>query len=260
MPSLLPQHWLYCHPNISPDNFVLADSDRYGTVWTPLVIWPAGRHGFSPPADQLTQRSVTGLVRQSVGKSVFPADGPTRKEAGMHSDQKLEVRVHIRWMIRRDMPEVLAIEGENFEFPWLEDDFIRCLRQRNCTGMVAEHDDRVVAFMVYELGNTRLDVLNFAVAANCRRRSIGRQMVARLMSKLSSQRRNRIVFDVRELNLPAQLFLRDGCGFRAVAVLRDRWSNGEDAYRMVFQYHQNTKGQNWCSTRSGESVDTVMRP
>ena len=52
----------------------------------------------------------------------------------MSSDQKQLVRTHIRWMIRRDMPEVLAIEAASFEFPWLEDDFIRCLRQRNCIG------------------------------------------------------------------------------------------------------------------------------
>ena len=82
----------------------------------------------------------------------------------MQSEQKLEVRVHIRWMIRRDMPEVLAIESENFEFPWLEEDFIRSLRQRNCIGMIAEHDDRVVGFMIYELHKTRIHVLNFAVA------------------------------------------------------------------------------------------------
>jgi hypothetical protein len=36
---------------------------------------------------------------------------------------------HIRWMIRRDYAEVLAIEARGFEFPWCEDDFIRCLRQ-----------------------------------------------------------------------------------------------------------------------------------
>jgi ribosomal protein S18 acetylase RimI-like enzyme len=69
----------------------------------------------------------------------------------MATHQKQEVRVHIRWMIRRDFPEVLAIETESFRFPWLEEDFIRCLRQRNCIGMVAEHDERVVGFMVYEL-------------------------------------------------------------------------------------------------------------
>ena len=110
---------------------------------------------------------------------------PTRKEADMQTDQKQEVRVHIRWMIRRDMPEVLAMEGESFEFPWLEDDFIRCLRQRNCIGMVAEHEDRVVGFMIYELHKTRIHVLNFAVADEYRRRGVGSQMVAKLIAKLS---------------------------------------------------------------------------
>jgi ribosomal-protein-alanine N-acetyltransferase len=79
------------------------------------------------------------------------------------------LRVHIRWMIRRDLAEVQAIENESFEFAWQEEDFLRCLRQRNCIGMVVEQDDRVVGFMIYELHKTRLHVLNFAVAADCRR-------------------------------------------------------------------------------------------
>ena len=32
-----------------------------------------------------------------------------------------QTRVHIRWMIRRDMPEVLAIEHASFEHAWTED-------------------------------------------------------------------------------------------------------------------------------------------
>ena len=58
----------------------------------------------------------------------------------MDSEDGFEVNVHIRWMIRRDMPEVLQIERTSFEYPWSEEDFIRCLRQRNCIGMVAEYD------------------------------------------------------------------------------------------------------------------------
>jgi len=154
----------------------------------------------------------------------------------MHSDQKQEVRVHIRWMIRRDMPEVIAIENESFEFPWLEEDFIRCLRQRNCIGMVAEHEDRVVGVMIYELHNTRIHVLNFAVASDYRRRGVGSQMVAKLIAKLSSQRRSRIVLEVRETNLAAQLFFREN-GFRAVSVLRTYYEDTpEDAYLMQYRY------------------------
>jgi [ribosomal protein S18]-alanine N-acetyltransferase len=154
----------------------------------------------------------------------------------MSSDQKLDVQVHIRWMIRRDMLEVLNIEASSFEFPWCEEDFIRCLRQRNCIGMVAEQDERVVGFMVYELNKTRLHVLNFAVAQDCRRSGVGSRMLAKLIGKLSLQRRTRIALEVRETNLAAQLFFREN-GFRAVSVLRDYYEDTpEDAYTMQYRY------------------------
>lgn len=154
----------------------------------------------------------------------------------MSTQSEVQVPIHIRWMIRRDMPEVLATETESFEFPWCEDDFIRCLQQRNCIGMVAEVDDQVVGFMIYELHRSRLHVLNFAVAAAYRRRGIGSQMLAKLVSKLSHQRRTRIVLQVRETNLPAQLFFRNG-GFRAVSVLRAFYDDTpEDAYTMEYEY------------------------
>ncbi|MDR2763385.1 MAG: ribosomal-protein-alanine N-acetyltransferase RimI, partial [Planctomycetaceae bacterium] len=60
-----------------------------------------------------------------------------------------EVRVYVRWMVRRDFPEVMAIEKNCFEFPWQEEDFQVCLKQRNCIGMVAEIDSRVAGFMIY---------------------------------------------------------------------------------------------------------------
>jgi ribosomal-protein-alanine N-acetyltransferase len=154
----------------------------------------------------------------------------------MSSDPTQQVRVHIRWMIRRDMPEVLNIERESFEFPWAEEDFVRCLRQRNCIGMVAEYEDRVVGYMIYELHKTRLHILNFSVSESMRRLNIGAQMVEKLISKLSSQRRSRITLEVRETNLSAQLFFRDN-GFRAVSVLRDYYEDTpEDAYLMQYRY------------------------
>jgi len=139
-------------------------------------------------------------------------------------------------MIRRDMPEVLEAETASFEFPWSEEDFIRCLRQRNCIGMVAEHEDRVVGFMIYELHKNQLHILNFAVAPEMRRNHVGQQMVDKLISKLSPQRRNKILLEVRETNLAAQVFFRQA-GFRAVTVLRDFYDDTtEDAYLMQYRY------------------------
>ncbi|RIK75349.1 MAG: ribosomal-protein-alanine N-acetyltransferase [Planctomycetota bacterium] len=139
-------------------------------------------------------------------------------------------------MIRRDMPEVLEIEQDSFEFPWCEDDFIRCLRQRNCIGMVADWEDRVAGFMIYELHKTRLHLLNFAVAGEFRRRGVGTQMVVKLIGKLSPDRRTRVSLEVRETNLAAQIFFRQS-GFRAVSVLRDYYQDTtEDAYVMQYRY------------------------
>ncbi len=147
---------------------------------------------------------------------------------------KAQVRVHIRWMIRRDMPEVLAIEHANFEFPWCEEEFLRVLRQRNCIGMVAEYGERVVGFMIYELHKNRLHVLDFATHPEFRRQGVGQQMVAKLVGKLSNHRRTRIVLSVRETNLAAQLFFRMQ-GFRAMEVVREHYQDtGEDSY--VMQY------------------------
>jgi ribosomal-protein-alanine N-acetyltransferase len=117
-------------------------------------------------------------------------------------------------MIRRDMPMVLAIEEASFEFPWSEEDFLLCLRQRNCIGMVAELNDEVVGYMVYELHKHRLHLLNFAVSPSCRRIGIGRAMI--------------------ETNLAAQLFFRS-IGFRAEKVLSGFYEDSDDdAY--VFTY------------------------
>jgi len=149
--------------------------------------------------------------------------------------EKEQVRVHIRWMIRRDMPEVLQTEQESFEYSWTEEDFLRCLRQRNCIGMVAEQGEKVVGFMIYELHKSKLHILNFAVNAGQRRSRVGYQMVAKLISKLSSHRRTRITLEVRETNLSAQYFFSSQ-GFKAVRVLRNYYEDsGEDAFLMQYR-------------------------
>ena len=147
-----------------------------------------------------------------------------------------QTRVHIRWMIRRDMPEVLQTEQQSFEFAWTEEDFLRCLRQRNCIGMVAEHGEKVVGFMIYELHKSKLHIMNFAVNSAWRRHGVGAQMVGKLISKLSSHRRTRITLEVRETNLSAQLFFRKQ-EFKAVRVLRAFYEDsGEDAFLMEYRF------------------------
>lgn len=143
---------------------------------------------------------------------------------------------YIRWMIRRDLPQVLAIEGRSFEFPWSEHDFLRVQRQGNCIGMVVEKSDKIVGYMVYALNKKHLHIPNFAVHPDHRRAGVGRAMVEKLISKLSYDRRNRIMLEVRETNLDAQLFFK-AMGFWCVSVLKDFYEDSdEDAYLFQYRY------------------------
>jgi len=142
---------------------------------------------------------------------------------------------HIRWLIRRDMPEVLDIERNMFEFVWSEDDFIRCLRQRNCIGMCADLDDKLVGYMIYELHKRRLHLLNLAVHPDYTRQKIGTKMIEKLQNKLNSGKRERIMLELREKNLVGQLFFKS-LGFLATGVLKDFYNDTtEDAYRMEYR-------------------------
>lgn len=164
--------------------------------------------------------------------------------------------VAIRWLIRRDMPEVLAIEKASVATPWVDDDFLCALRQRNCIGMVAEHGHQIVGFMIYELHKSRLHVLNFAVAADCRRMYVGQQMIDRLKDKLHQQRRNEIRLELREGNLTGQLFFR-AMGFKAFAVEHGFYEDtGETAYLMRFDLNDEVAWRPKC--KAGNRISAYL--
>jgi len=166
------------------------------------------------------------------------------KEADVSGErtQGKGLEVQIRWLIRRDMADVLRIEQSCFDQAWTEEEFLCCLRQRNCIGMVAEADHEILGFMIYELHKAKLRILNFAVSSSAQRQGVGTCMVQRLIDKLSQQRRKEILLDVRETNLAAQMFYKKQ-GFRAVHVLREHYDDTtEDAYVMIYRMTQSEDG------------------
>ena len=151
------------------------------------------------------------------------------------TDKPKPLKIWMRCMIRRNMPEVLAIESESFEFPWLEEDFLHALSCYNVAGMVAEYDGRVVGFMIYDFHKRHYHILNFAVASDYRRRGVGVQMLESTKRKLRSQRRTRIMLEVRETNVAGQQFFASQ-KFRAVGIVRNYYQDTpEDAYAMEYQ-------------------------
>lgn len=152
-----------------------------------------------------------------------------------------------RWMIRRDLPEAMAIEHSSQTHPWLENDFLVMLRQRRTIGMVCEHDSRVLGYIVYTCHRKQVLIDNLAVHPDHRREGVGRVMVGRLIGKLECQRRNQIMVNVRESDLATQLFLQR-LGFLAFHIYYGYFvDNDEAAYEMVY-VKSGQRGERWPTT------------
>ena len=138
--------------------------------------------------------------------------------------------INIRWMIRRDEPQVIAIERQ-CPFGWTRDGLWTRLRDNRTIAVVAEEAarrDQIVGYAVYSLRPRAVILLRLAVDPAARRRGVGRAILTHLRHKLSHQRRDRILAPVHESNLAAHLFFR-ACGYQAITVLRGYFGD-QDGY------------------------------
>jgi ribosomal-protein-alanine N-acetyltransferase len=139
----------------------------------------------------------------------------------------------IRWLIRNDLDDVMAIELASFAEPWAREDIHVALAQRNCIGCVYDVDQEIRGYMLYELQPGSLNIDNIAVHPDYRRQGIATALVQRLKDKLSQDRRTHITTMVSEHNTAAQLWLR-ACGFRCIRVHRAHFGQSHDGYEFVY--------------------------
>lgn len=138
----------------------------------------------------------------------------------------------IRYMIRKDMPDVLAIEGD-CDCPWTADNYVEFLRQSNAIGLVLEDRQHgVLGLVLYRLHPGRLELCRIAVKAESRRNGIGRMLIDRLRSKLSENRRSKLTAAVPDTRLDVHCLLR-AAGFVAKV-------DGDD-YAFTFCFDWNTE-------------------
>lgn len=142
--------------------------------------------------------------------------------------------LHIRWMIRRDLPELIAMEKADAEAvgrePWTEEDFLREIKDRNVVGQTAEEGDALRGALIYQLFKKRINIL-YMVADSP---EVIDAMLLKMQKKLSAERRVSLIYYCRERDLTKQLCLRKH-KFFAEDTLRNQFiDTGEDAYKFVY--------------------------
>lgn len=152
----------------------------------------------------------------------------------------------LRWMNRADLPEVLKIEHQGFEYPWPEEEFMRQLARKDVIGLVCDcqldNGEMVVGgYLVYAMKPIEFDLINIAVHYDFRRQGVATKMLNKLKGKLSQNRRIRMTAMVSENNLRACKFFKSQ-GFVAIETCRKYYDLTDwDAYKFQYSIEQPAK-------------------
>ena len=142
---------------------------------------------------------------------------------------KEECRMKSHWMTNKDLPAVLGLEKMCFPIPWNEQEFREYLDKRKIVTKIYEVKNSLVAYSMYELYKTKIDLISIAVHPKAQRKGVGTEIIKSIISVLNPQR-NLLEASVSDTNLNMHLFLRH-LGFKAKKTVR---VEGQDFY--LFQY------------------------
>lgn len=141
----------------------------------------------------------------------------------------------LRFIAPSDWPEVMDIERNSFDYPWMEIEFRRLVRQEETTCLVAELDCEVIGYVVYSRMAGGIFINNIAVHEKYRRGGVASEMLRAVKGRIHG-RWNYLFTYVSEYSLGAQLFLKSQ-GFSWTETIKDYFDEVEPkqvAYRMVW--------------------------
>lgn len=144
---------------------------------------------------------------------------------------KTSINESIRWLIRRDMDDVIQIDDVGYVEPWSESKFISTLRKNSVIGVVATNGfNRPIGFCLYKQQKTQVEILRMAVSPQWRRSGIASAMIDRLKEKIVNQRRCGLVCEVDGHSIFSQLCFCAN-GFTGHVMADDRilflWERGQ---------------------------------
>ncbi len=143
--------------------------------------------------------------------------------------------MRLRKMRSSDLPEVMAIERANYQFPWEEDIFRDCFKANyNC--WVCEEQDVVLGYCILSMAVDEAHVLNICVAPEEQGQGIGRKMLEHLI-ETARGRAETMFLEVRPSNTVA-IALYEDMGFNEIGIRKGYYQSEhgrEDAIMLAMQ-------------------------
>lgn len=125
--------------------------------------------------------------------------------------------LRMRHMDNSDLPAVLEIEQQNYDFPWPDEIFKDCLRTMTYTCWVMEGpDDQVVGYCIISVAAGEAHIMNISVSPAFQHQGAGRKMLEHMI-KHARTRAECIFLEVRPSN-PRALKIYKKLGFHEIGV------------------------------------------
>lgn len=141
--------------------------------------------------------------------------------------------ITIQRMTRDDIEEIGRLERLCFSDPWAKENFREELKHRFSVPLVVKSGQTIIGYMCLWRIEDEMEIANFAVSPEFRRRGIGRKMMERVLWEAEERGVTNLILSVRESNLPA-IKLYTSCGFVEVYRRKNYYRQpGEDAVIMV---------------------------
>jgi ribosomal-protein-alanine N-acetyltransferase len=141
----------------------------------------------------------------------------------------------LRRMSVTDLPQVLAIESKNYDFPWQEDIFKDCFKAGyHC--WVLEESDKVLGYGLVSIAVGEAHILNISVDPEEQKQGLGRKLLNHLI-QIARGRAETVFLEVRPSNMGAIALYLD-TGFNEIGIRKDYYpavDGREDAIMLALQ-------------------------
>ncbi len=112
-------------------------------------------------------------------------------------------QIVIQKMSRADVDQVVRLEEICFSDPWSKDMFLDELRLKLAIPLVVKLKEKVVGYTCLWHLDDQMEVANFAVSPDHRRRGVGQTIIKRILWEAKQRGCKSIVLSVRESNKAA---------------------------------------------------------
>ena len=124
--------------------------------------------------------------------------------------------MRLRKMRTEDLPEVLDIEGKNYNFPWSEGIFKDCLKSVSYSCWICHELDAIVGYSIVSMAVGEAHIMNISVDPAIQKQGVGSILLENMIAQ-ATKKAETIFLEVRPSNKVA-IALYEKRGFNEIGI------------------------------------------